>query len=78
MNTLEIITTGTGTYEEGIRGRIIAGGERVVYLGNPPEKVTLPDFTIELTKDGRTWRQEYAQYGRDFRFTETTPTRKET
>lgn len=69
MSALEIVTTSTGYFKAGVRGVIVAGGERVVFLGQPAQRTVLPEFTLEFTDEkGKTWRKEYCQYGRDFRF----------
>ena len=72
--TLDVTTTGTngrGLYKAGLVGRIIAGGERTVFLGptGAEVKTVLPEFAVEW-KDakGKPFTQHGAQYGRDFVF----------
>lgn len=64
---MRIITTGTGYFKAGLKGKITAGGERDVFLGprGHEQKFTIPEFTIELDGGGK---REGCQYGRDFRF----------
>ncbi len=64
---LAVITTGTGYFKAGHRAQIVAGGERVVYLGPPGHEVEtrIAEFTL-LFPNGS--RREFCQYGRDFVF----------
>ena len=75
MSPLAVVTTGTGYFQPGLEAQIVAGGERVVYLGptGHEEKTTVAEFTL-LFPDGSI--REFCQYGRDFVFArpEETPT----
>ncbi len=66
-NALDCITTGTGYFKAGVPCRIVAGGDRVVYLGpvGHSEKATIAEFTLEFQAGNR---REFCQYGRDFVF----------
>ena len=70
---LAVITTGTGYFKPGHRAQIVAGGERVVYLGPSGQEVktSIAEFTL-LFPDGA--RREFCQYGRDFVFDGAEPT----
>jgi hypothetical protein len=65
----EIITTPTGYFKPGLKGRIVGGGgERAVYLGpdGALQAAKIPEFTILL--EGAEFAREFCQYGRDFVF----------
>ena len=64
---LAVVTIGTGYFQPGFQARIVAGGERVVFLGptGHEEKTTVAEFTLEFP-DGSI--REFCQYGRDFVF----------
>ena len=67
MSPLAVITTGTGYFTAGQSALIVAGGERIVYLGPTGHEVrtTIAEFTL-LFPSGM--RREFCQYGRDFVF----------
>ena len=67
MSPLAVVTTGTGYFQPGLQAEIVAGGERVVYLGptGHEEKTTVAEFTLEFPDSSR---REFCQYGRDFVF----------
>jgi len=66
---LKVVTTSTGFFRPGIKGRIIGGGEREIFVGTPAQSVVIPEFKLELTHKGKTWvHPTLCQYGRDFVF----------
>jgi hypothetical protein len=67
--TIEIITTATGYFKPGLRGRVVNAGEREVFLGASLSRQTLPEFTLEIDGGrGKKSVREFCQYGRDFVF----------
>lgn len=72
LRNIEIVTTDTGYFKPGLPGRIVAGSERVVFLGpfGHETRHVIPEFSVELLDaDGRvTSRMPFCQYGRDFVF----------
>jgi hypothetical protein len=69
---LKVVTTGRGTYKAGLKGMIIGGGEKTVFLGpdNNVKETRLPIFTLELENptSSRPIILENAEYSRDFVF----------
>ena len=62
---LDVITTSTGYFKAGLKGKIIGGGEREIFVGKEAQRVVIPEFTLELDNGQK---REFCQYGRDFRF----------
>ena len=70
---IEIVTTDTGFFKPGLRGRILDAAERTVYLGPNANTVEtrIAEYTVEIdpvAPGDRPWRKEFCQYGRDFVF----------
>ncbi len=65
---LQVIATGRGQIKPGIRGTILDGGERTVYLGPVGKEVEtkIPEFKVRYGGNGSL--REFEQYGRDFVF----------
>lgn len=62
---IAVVTDGDrGQYKAGLKGWIIGGQERTVYLGERLEKTVIPEFFVMLESGC----QFVAQYGRDIVF----------
>lgn len=69
MKNLNIITTATGYFKPGIKGKIVGINERVIYVGpfGNEQKTIIPEFTLEfIDEKGKTWQKDFCQYGKDF------------
>jgi hypothetical protein len=61
---IPVVSTGNGTLKAGVKGWIIAGEERIVYLGSNYTRTSIAEFEV-LFEYGGILPQ---QYGRDIEF----------